>query len=139
MLSKHNRAGYEKAVSSEERRDEAVGDFRVGYRSPGLVFPQILPGFQPDYSWAFAKVMAIAESLLTLVALCGFCLAFACLGNSVLRLLRFEVEKDTEHLLVTVGVGLVGTEILLFLIQFTQYIRGGSLAIIGLLCVLIAV
>ncbi len=134
MLSKHNRGGYEKAVSSEERCDEAVGNFRVGYRSPRLVFPQILSGFQPHYSWAFAKVMAIAEDLLTLVALCCFCLAFACLGNTILRLLRFEMEKDAEHLLVTVGVGLVGTEILLFLIQFTQYIRDGSLAIIGLLC-----
>jgi len=79
--------------------------------------------------------MAIAEGLLTLVALCGFCLAFACLGNTILRLLRFEMEREGEHLLVTIGVGLVGTEILLFLIQFTQHIRQGGVAIIGLLCV----
>src|SRR2546428_32789 len=79
-------------------------------------------------------VMAIAQGLLTLVALNGFCLAFACLGNAILRSLRFEMEKDSEHLLVAVGIGLVGTEILLFLIQFTQHIRQGSLAIIGLFC-----
>ncbi len=135
MLSKHNRGGYEKARSFEKQSDEAVGDLRVGYRSPHLVFPRILPGFQSHYSWAFAKVMAIAEGLLTLVALCGFCLAFACSGNTILRLLRFEMEREGEHLLVTIGVGLVGTEILLFLIQFTQHIRQGGVAIIGLLCV----
>ena len=79
--------------------------------------------------------MAIAEDLLTLVALVGFCLAFACLGNTILRLLRFEMDRDGEHLLVTIGVGLVGTETLLFLVQFTQHIRQGGLAIILLLCV----
>ena len=80
-------------------------------------------------------MMAIGQALLTLVALCDFCLAFASLGNAILRSLRFEMEKDAEHLLVAVGAGLVSTEILLFLIQFTQHIRQGSLAIIGLLCV----
>jgi len=79
--------------------------------------------------------MAIAQGLLTLIALCGFCLGFACFGNTILRLLRFGMESDAEHVLVAVGIGLLGTEILLFLIQFTQHIRLGSLALIGLLCV----
>src|SRR5438034_8315974 len=79
-------------------------------------------------------MMAVAQGLLTLVALCGFCMAFACLGGVILRALRFEMEEDGEHLLVAVGAGLVGTEILLFLVQFTRHIRQGSLAIIGLLC-----
>ncbi len=90
ILSKHNRGCcYERALPPEKQCDEAVGDFRMDYRSPRLVFPSILPGVQPHYSWAFAKVMAIAQGLLTLIALCGFCLGFACFGNTILRLLRF--------------------------------------------------
>lgn len=79
--------------------------------------------------------MAIAQGLLTLIALVGFCMGFASLGNAILRWLRFEMERDAEHLLVAIAVGLVVTEILLFLIQFTQHIRQGILAII---CFLLA-
>jgi hypothetical protein len=43
------------------------------------------------------------------------------------------MESDAEHVVVAVGIGLVGAEILLFLIQFTQHIRQGCVAIIVLL------
>jgi hypothetical protein len=79
--------------------------------------------------------MAIAQNLLTLVVLASFCLAFACLGSRILRLFRFQIERDAEHLLVAIGVGVVCTELLLFLVQFTQYIRQGFLFVIGLLCI----
>ena len=79
--------------------------------------------------------MAVTQDLLTLVALACFCLAFACFGNGILKLLKFELERDAEHLLVAIGIGLIGMELLLFLVQFTQHIRQGSLFVIGLLCV----
>lgn len=79
--------------------------------------------------------MAVTQDLLTLLALAWFCLAFACFGNSILRLLKFELERDSEHLLVAIGVGLISTELFLFLVQFSQRIRQGSLLVIVLLCI----
>jgi hypothetical protein len=79
--------------------------------------------------------MAIALGILTFIALCGFCLALACLGLWILRSLRLEMQTEGEHLLVAIAVGLVTTEILIFLIQLTQHVRQGCLAIVVLLCI----
>jgi hypothetical protein len=68
-----------------------------------------------------------------LLAILGFCLGFASLGNWLLRFLQLEMESDAEHLLVASAVGVVTTEILLFLIQITQHIRLGCAAIVAFL------
>ena len=67
--------------------------------------------------------MALAQAVLTSVLLCGFCLGFAPLGNRILRALHGEMASDDEQLLVAIAVGLISTEILLFLIGRTQHIR----------------
>lgn len=78
--------------------------------------------------------MALAHGLAVLAALCGFVAAFASLGNAVLKSLRLQMERDGEHLLVAIAVGLAGTEVLLFVVQFTQRPKWGCLAVIALLC-----
>jgi len=79
--------------------------------------------------------MAIVHGLAVLAALSGFVLAFASLGNAVLKFLRFQMERDSEHVLVAIAVGLAVTEALLFLVQFTQHLKWGCLAVIALLCI----
>lgn len=79
--------------------------------------------------------MAIAQDLLTLILLVCFCLAFACLGSSILRLLQFRIVRDADHLLVAIGVGVVCVEVLLFFVQFTQHIRLGNLVVMSSLCI----
>lgn len=81
--------------------------------------------------------MALAQAVLTSVLLCGFCLGFASLGNRILRLLQWDMPSEDEHVLVVIGVGVITTEVFLFLIQITQHIRQGCLAIIALLCALV--
>jgi hypothetical protein len=81
--------------------------------------------------------MALAQALLTFLSLCGFCFGFASLGMRILRALHYDMPSDSDHVLVALAVGLVTTEILLFLIQTTQHIREGCLAIVAFLCVLV--
>jgi hypothetical protein len=78
--------------------------------------------------------MALGRALLTLFELLGFCLGFASLGILLMRSLRLELESDVENLLAAVAVGLITTEIFLFLIQITQHIRLGCVVIVTLLC-----
>ena len=78
--------------------------------------------------------MALGQAVLTFVSLCGFCLGFASLGNRILRALQWEMATDGEQVVVAIAVGLITIEILLFLIQITQHIREGCLAIVALLC-----
>jgi hypothetical protein len=78
--------------------------------------------------------MALMTAVLTLVELVGFCLGFAALGSVVLRLLRLEMDREGEHLLSAVAVGLVTSEILLFVVQITQRVRIGCFGIAALLC-----
>src|SRR5260370_22417811 len=82
--------------------------------------------------------MALGTAVLTLLELLGFCLGFASLGNVLLRFLRLEMESDGEHFLATVAAGLVACEILLFLVQITQHIRIGCLAVVTSVCGLLA-
>lgn len=81
--------------------------------------------------------MALAQAVLTLVLLCGFCLGFASLGTWILRALRWEMASNGEHVLVAIAVGVTTTEILLFVIQITQHIRQGCWAIVAFLCGLV--
>src|SRR5258708_35098762 len=60
---------------------------------------------------------------------------YVCFGNSILRMYKFELDRGSEHLLVAIGVGLISTEVFLFLVQFTQHIRQGNLFVIVLLCI----
>jgi hypothetical protein len=81
--------------------------------------------------------MALVQPLLTAILLGGFCLAFACLGNQILRLLHWEMAHNGEHLLVAIALGVNATEILLFVVQITQHIRQGCWVIVALLCVVV--
>lgn len=78
--------------------------------------------------------MALALAAFIFLALCGFCLGFASLGNLILRILHLEMPSDSEHLLVAIALGLLITEILVFPVQLSAYIRQGSVAIVVLLC-----
>jgi len=77
--------------------------------------------------------MALTLAALTFLALCGFCLGFASLGDLILLKLKFQMRSDGEHLLLAVAIGLLITEVLLFLIQTTNHIRAGCLGLAGLL------
>src|SRR5690242_5732287 len=78
--------------------------------------------------------MALTTAFITLVELLGFCLAFAALGSVLLRLAGLEMESDAEHFLSAVALGVVTSEILLFLVQITQRVRTGCFGVVALLC-----
>jgi hypothetical protein len=77
--------------------------------------------------------MALAIAVLVFIAVSGFCLALASLGNLILRYVRLEMDTDQEHLLVAVAIGLVVIEIALFAVQATQHVRQGCYAVLILL------
>lgn len=79
--------------------------------------------------------MALGLTVATFLGLCGFCLAFASLGNRILRLLGIEMDSEAAHLLVAVASGLAASEIFLFLALVTQQIRLACLALVGLCCI----
>ena len=81
--------------------------------------------------------MALTLATLTLLALCGFCLSFSAAGNLILRQLEFQMPGESEQFLVSTAIGLLVTEIFLFLIQVTQHIREGCLALAALLAALL--
>jgi hypothetical protein len=81
--------------------------------------------------------MALTLAALTLLALCGSCLSFAAVGNLILRQLEFQMPAEGQQLLVSIAVGLLATEIFLFLIQTTQHIRTGCFALAVLLAALL--
>ena len=93
-----------------------------------MVCASVPPGLESCVTRVAAASMALGMAALTLLQLLGFCLGFASLGNVLLRSLRLEMVSDAEHVLVTLAVGLIVTEILLFLTQVTQHIRFGCLA-----------
>ena len=78
--------------------------------------------------------MALATAVLTLAELLVVCLGFASLGNILLRFLRLEMKQDSEQLLCAVAVGLVASEVLVFLVQITLPIRSGCFGVVALLC-----
>src|SRR5438094_9204898 len=83
--------------------------------------------------------MALATAVLTFVGLLVICLGFASLGNVLLRFLQLEMDRDADHLLCAIAVGLVTSEVLLFLVQVIQHVRSGCLGIVALLCAFLIV
>jgi hypothetical protein len=81
--------------------------------------------------------MAVGQVVLTLFGVGVFLLALTSLGNQILLLFHYMMESDGEYLLVATAVGLVATEILIFLLQLTQHIKQGCWSIAALLCVVI--
>lgn len=81
--------------------------------------------------------MAVVLDVLTLLALCGFLLAFASLGHRVLRALGFVLTSPGVHVLICVAVGLLITEVLFFFCQFTQRLRIAAVFIVVLLVILL--
>lgn len=126
-------ANAEKRAIFDEKA-ETTSHFLLGRRLICLVFSSIFSCFQNNTPGIAAPRMAVAQVVLTFVSLCGFCLGFASLGNRILRALHWEMASDGEHVVVAIAVGLISTEILLFLILISQHIRQGCLAIVVLLC-----
>jgi Protein of unknown function (DUF1420) len=81
--------------------------------------------------------MALGQAILCLFYLGGFCLGFSSLGTFILRRLRVTLRPASAYVLVSIAVGLVFTEIYLFLIQFTQHLRLASGILVALLCCLL--
>jgi hypothetical protein len=79
--------------------------------------------------------MALTIAVLVFIALSGFCLALASLGSLILRYARLEMDTDEKHLLVSVAIGLVVTEIVLFAVEATQHVRQGCYVVLIFLCV----
>lgn len=77
--------------------------------------------------------MALMQALAALLGVCGLCLGFASLGNSLLKQIKFEMPGSREHLLVSAGIGLLSAEIFLFAVQLTRHIRAGSFVLIAIL------
>src|SRR5215469_9460707 len=77
--------------------------------------------------------MAIAEDLLTLFILLWFCLSFVCCGNRLLRVCCVQLKTNVAHLLISVALGLIVTETMLLLVQFSQQIRLGCYFVIVIL------
>lgn len=122
-------------ICSEQ--DEPDFCFVLGHYVVCVVYPRILPCLGSNTLWIDASGMALGLAVVTFVGLCGFCLGFASVGNRILRLLKLEMESDAGHLLVAVAVGLTASEIFLFLVQVTQQIREGCLALVVLFCILL--
>src|SRR5216110_1082130 len=78
--------------------------------------------------------MALATAVLTFVGLLVICLGFASLGNVLLRFLQLELDRDADHLLCAIAVGLATSEVLLFLVQIVQHVRSGCFGMVALLC-----
>jgi len=83
--------------------------------------------------------MALVYSVLIFAALCGFSAALASLGGILLRWMRVEMESNSEHLLVSLGIALIALEIVLFLVQFTTRIQSGCFVLVALLCLAVVV
>lgn len=97
-------------------------------------FPSCL---HTDTAEIVAPRMVLTTAFMTLVELVVICLGFACFGNILLRFLGLEMDRDAEHLLCAVAVGLATSEILLFLVQITQWVRSGCFVVLGVLCGLV--
>src|SRR6266404_5912735 len=74
--------------------------------------------------------MALATSVLVLVALGFFALIASALGHRILRLLSIEFGVKSEHLLFSVALGFICLEVLLFLAQNFAQIRIAVLSVV---------
>jgi hypothetical protein len=133
-VTEEHAAGDESGTEIDSNQDEANWSFSLGHHVVRLVFSPIFPSPDSSNIWTVAPLMALVMVILTILVLCIFCMSFASLGNRVLRALRVEMRSDGVHILVAIAVGLIITEISLFLIQITQHIRQGSFVIAALSC-----
>jgi hypothetical protein len=78
--------------------------------------------------------MGLVSAATTLLALVSFAFAFACAGNWILRRFSVQLDSDAESMLVAMAVGVISTEILLFLVLTTQHIRVGCSVVLAILC-----
>lgn len=131
------RAESESQTTNCDKQGQADSLCLLGDRIFCLVLPSIPSRLGPDPREIVASNMALATAVLTLAELLVICLGFASLGNILLRFLRLEMERDAEHLLCAVAVGLVASEALIFLVEFTQQIQSGCFVIVALLCCLL--
>lgn len=102
-----------------------------------LVLLSIFSRHKSSPSWLVAQNMALVQAFLISLELLGIILAFASLGYRILRSVHWKTESAGEHFLVAAAIGLVTTEILLFLIQFTHYIKQGCWGIAVCLCIVL--
>ena len=111
--------------------------FLLGCSGIYLVLLSIFSRHKSNPSRLLAQDMALAQAFLIFLALLGICLALASLGYRILRSIRWKTESAGEHFLVAAAIGLVTTEILLFLVQFTQHIKQACWGITAWLCILL--
>jgi uncharacterized membrane protein YhaH (DUF805 family) len=76
--------------------------------------------------------MALITSCVVLLAVGFFALMATALGHRLLRLSSLEFDADAEHLLCSVALGVIGIEVLLFLVQLSGHIGAGVIAVIAL-------
>jgi hypothetical protein len=77
--------------------------------------------------------MALIQSILALSTVVAFCFAFGATGDLILRLCQVQSLPHGEHFLISVALGVVTTEVLLFFVALSQRIRLGCFAIVLLL------
>lgn len=82
--------------------------------------------------------MALAASTAALLAVALFAFVAAALGNQLLRLCSFELPTIAEDLLCSTALGVICTEIFLFLSQLSGNIRAGVVVVIGAVLLLAA-
>ncbi len=75
--------------------------------------------------------MALVTASAVLLAVGFFALIGTALGHRLLRLSSLEFAGDAEHLLSSVGVGVICVEVALFVVQILGHIRAGVIAVIA--------
>ncbi|PWU08518.1 MAG: hypothetical protein C5B47_04590 [Verrucomicrobia bacterium] len=83
--------------------------------------------------------MALAQALLCLISLVFFWFAFTCCGRWLLRRLAVRLNSSLDELLVSTALGIICTETLLLIVEFSQRIRLGSYGIVGFLFIFFAI
>jgi hypothetical protein len=80
--------------------------------------------------------MALATSLAVLLAVVLFAITATALGHRLLRLWPAGIVPDVEHLLFSAAFGVIGIEMMLFLVQFWSHIRLGVGIVFGIALIL---
>src|SRR4029077_4653731 len=76
--------------------------------------------------------MALVASCTVLVALGLFALIAAAAGLRLLRLCALEFPSDAEHLLCSLGLGVIPIEVLLFFAQIPGHIHRGVVTVLAI-------
>src|SRR6266849_6381243 len=75
--------------------------------------------------------MELIISCVLLLAVGFFALMGTALGHRLLRLSSLEFDADAEHLLCSVALGVICTEVLFFLVQLSGHIRAGVITVLA--------